>query len=97
MNYMNQQELVRLMASRVDGLSQRLASAALQAALDGITETMVQGGVVRLQEFGTFTARLRPARRVLHPRTREAIEIPAGYIPSFTPATHLRSQVGGHG
>ncbi len=96
MEYINRQELARLMADRVDGLSQRLAEAALQAAQECITETLKQGGVVRLNEFGTFSLRRRAARRVLHPRTREALDIPARLVPVFAPAPHLSNQVGVH-
>jgi nucleoid DNA-binding protein len=93
MDSLHREELVRLMANKVDGLSQRLAGAALSAALESITETLVQGGIVRLNEFGTFTVRKRSARRIQHPRTRETLEVAACTIPTFVPAAALRSRV----
>ncbi|WP_218081209.1 HU family DNA-binding protein [Anthocerotibacter panamensis] len=95
MDCINRQELARLMAQRVDGLSQRLATVALQTALECISETLVRGGVVRLSEFGTFSLRKRPGRRILHPRTREPLEVAECLVPMFAPATTLRTRVGG--
>ncbi|WP_287128122.1 HU family DNA-binding protein [Candidatus Cyanaurora vandensis] len=92
---LNGQDLARLVANRVDGLSQQLATAALQAALDEIAQTLTQGGKVRLQEFGTFSSRHRLGRRILHPRTREPLDLPARCVPIFVPASSLCARVAG--
>jgi DNA-binding protein HU-beta len=93
MDCINRQELTRMMANRVDGLSQRLAGAALQAALECMVETLGRGGVVRLSDFGTFSLRKRQTRSIQHPRTREVMNLPECMVPVFTPAPSLRAHV----
>ncbi len=95
MDAINRQELARLMAHKVDGLSQRVAAAALDAALDAITETLLRGGAVRLHDFGTFSTRHRPTRQVRHPKTRELLIVPAQRVTIFAPSAALRTQLGG--
>lgn len=93
MDGLNREELARLMAQRVDGLSQRLACAALTAALEEMSEILAKGGTIRLHEFGNFGIRRRSARQVRHPRTGELLLIPAARVAFFNPAQGLQQRV----
>ncbi|MEM6445006.1 MAG: HU family DNA-binding protein [Cyanobacteria bacterium J06642_2] len=85
--------LARQVAERVDGLSLRLAKAAVDALTDSIADTLADEGVIQLNGFGTFSVRHRSARQTLHPRTRKPISIPAANVPHFAPSPQLRQRV----
>jgi nucleoid DNA-binding protein len=90
---LNRQQLVQQMATRVDGLTQKLSAAALQAALDTIVEALSSGQPVHLSGFGTFSLRHRQARTNLHPRTGQPVAVPAARVAVFTPSAQLRKRL----
>lgn len=85
--------LARQVAAQVDGLSLRLAGAAVEAIASSIADALASDGTVQLNGFGTFSVRQRPARQTFHPRTREPITIPAASVPHFSPSPQLRDRV----
>ncbi|MEM9569238.1 MAG: HU family DNA-binding protein [Cyanobacteria bacterium P01_E01_bin.34] len=92
---MDRRTLARLVAERVDGLSVRMASAAVEATCEAIAESLAQGEGVTLSNFGTFKTRQRKARQTYHPRTRDPITIPAARTVAFVPSPKLQEQVRG--
>jgi nucleoid DNA-binding protein len=96
-NYLNQQLLAQRLADQVDGLSLRVASAAVQVLVETLAETLVAGGEIRLTGLGSFSVRYRRSRTTVHPRTRERITVPAAWVPRFSPSPQLRHQVQGAG
>jgi DNA-binding protein HU-beta len=73
------------------------ATRALEAFLDGIQNSLVQGDRVTLSGFGTFDVSHRKARRVLNPQSGSTIEIRARRVPRFAPSPDFRSAVDGEG
>lgn len=92
---MDRRTLARLVAERVDGLSVRMASAAIEATCEAIAESLAQGEGVTLSNFGTFKTRQRKARQTYHPRTQEPITIPAARAVAFVPSPKLQEKVRG--
>jgi nucleoid DNA-binding protein len=90
---LNRHTLSRQVAAQVDGLSIQMASAAIDACLESIAQSLASGGSIRLSGFGTFSLRQRKARTTRHPRTQQFITVPAALIPHFTPSIHLRQRV----
>jgi nucleoid DNA-binding protein len=90
---LTRQQLVQQMAERVDGLTQKLSTAALQAALDTIAESLAAGHPVHLSGFGTFGLRHRQARTNIHPRTGKPVAVPAARVVIFSPSTQLRKRL----
>ena len=90
---MDRRALARLVAERVDGLSVRMASAAIEATCDAIAESLAQGEGVTLSNFGTFKTRQRKARQTYHPRTKEPVTIPAARTAAFVPSPKLQELV----
>ncbi len=90
---LNRRTLARQMAQQVDGLTLQMAAAAVDALIDSVTASLVSGGKVRLTGFGSFSVRYRKARQTRHPRTQQSIDIPATYLPNFTPSAELRQLV----
>lgn len=91
---MNKSELIAEVAAKAD-LTKKDADAAVNAAIETITETLKQGDKVQLVGFGTFEVRQRGARAGRDPRTNQAIKIPASKAPAFKAGKALKDTVNG--
>lgn len=91
---MNKAELVSAAAEKAE-LSKKDTEAALNAALEVITEALVQNDKVQLVGFGSFESKVRAARTGRNPRTGEEIQIPASKLPVFKPGKALKDAVEG--
>ena len=90
---MNKTELIAAV-SQVAGLTKKDTERVINAALDAITASLVEGEKVQLSGFGTFEVKDREARIGRNPHTKEAIDIPATWVPSFKPSKALRDLIG---
>ena len=79
---MNKSDLVAVVAEKL-GATKRDAEASLNAVVDAITESLVQGEKIQLVGFGSFEVRKRAARKGRNPQTKEEIRIPASKTPVF--------------
>lgn len=86
---MNKTELVSAVAEKA-GLSKKNADAAVNAAIDAITEALKAGDKVALVGFGTFEVRARAERMGKNPQTGEAIKIAASKVPAFKAGKALK-------
>ena len=89
---MNKAELINATAEKT-GLSKKDTEASVAAALDVITEALIDGEKVQLVGFGSFEVKKRAARTGRNPRTKEEIEIPAAKIPVFKAGKALKDAV----
>ena len=89
---MNKAELIKSVA-RKTGLTGKQASAAVDAVLETIRESVAGGEKVYLTGFGTFEKRARSARTGRNPQTKEAIHLPARSVPTFRPGKKFRDNV----
>ena len=89
---MNKTELIAQVAEKT-GLSKKDTESIINAAVDTIASTMAQGDKVQLSGFGIFEVKDRQARVGRNPKTKEAIEIPAGRQPVFKPSKALKDIV----
>ena len=87
---MNKSELIDRIANAAD-ISKAAAGRALDAALDGITDSLQQSDPVVLVGFGTFTVRDRAARVGRNPQTGAPIQIQAAKVPAFKPGKALKA------
>ena len=72
------------------GLSKKDANAAVDAFAATVCEALSNGDSVGLIGFGTFEAKLRPARTGRNPQTGDPIDIPAKTVPVFKAGKKLR-------
>lgn len=79
---MNKTELIERIAVKAE-LSKKDAKDALEAALAVIQEAVVNGDLVQLVGFGTFSSSVRAARNGRNPLTGEKMEIKAAKVPKF--------------
>ncbi len=89
---MNKSQLVDHIAQTVD-ISKTKADAALNAIIEGISETLSNGDEVALIGFGTFKVNERAARTGRNPRTGEEIQIAAAKVPAFKAGKALKDAV----
>ena len=88
----NKAELINAAAEKA-GLSKKDTEAAVNAAIDAITECLASGDKVQLVGFGVFEVKARAARIGRNPKTRETINIPASKVPVFKPGKGLKDAV----
>ena len=90
---MTKQEFTNEVATKA-GLSSRDAARAVDAFLEGITETLQSGGEVAFTGFGKFTTQRRAERQGVNPRNpSEKVTIPAATVPKFTAGSQLKAAV----
>ena len=88
---MTKQELIEKVAAT--GITKAQAKAALEAALDGIKESIVKEGKMQLLGFGTFSVNERPAREGINPATKEKIQIAAKKVVKFKVASAIEAEL----
>lgn len=89
---MNKTELIKQVAQEAN-LTQKDATAPVQAVLDQITQALAKGDSVQLIGFGTFEVRERSARTGRNPQTGEEMFIPGGKTPAFKAGKSLKEAV----
>lgn len=89
---MNKTELISSIAEKA-GLTKVQAKAALEAAVNTVTEQLAKGDKVALIGFGTFSVAEKTARKGINPRTKEVIEIPARKAIKFKAGAELNDVV----
>lgn len=75
--------------------SKKAAADAVEAILDGITNTLTSGGEVNFTGFGKFSVAERGPRQGVNPRTGERITIAGGRVPKFSAGAGLKQKVKG--
>jgi nucleoid DNA-binding protein len=89
---MNKSQLVEHIAQTAD-ISKAKADAALNAIIEGISDTLSSGDEVVLIGFGTFKVNQRAARTGRNPKTGEEIQISAANVPAFKAGKALKEAV----
>ena len=89
---MNKAELINAAAEKA-GLSKKDTEAAVNAAIEAITEDLKQNDKVQLVGFGAFEVKARAERIGRNPRTKEEIKIPASKVPVFKPGKALKDAI----
>jgi DNA-binding protein HU-beta len=86
-------EFVDAVSERMDGVSRKQASEAVDAMLETITETLKRGSDVTFSGFGKFHVAERGSREGVNPRTGERMQIPASKVPRFTAGSGLKNAI----
>ena len=89
---MNKNELIAAVADKAD-MTKEQAAAAVDATIDTISDTLKDGGEVRLLGFGNFLVTHRKATTGRNPQTGAAIDIKATNVPKFKPGKGLKDKV----
>ena len=89
---MTKVELIAAVANEAN-LTKKDAEAAVNSALNAITNALKEGDKVALVGFGTFEVRERAAKTARNPRTGETINVPACKVPAFKAGKGLKDKV----
>ncbi|TXB61608.1 HU family DNA-binding protein [Phaeodactylibacter luteus] len=89
---MNKGDLINKIAESAN-LSKAQATDALNAVLDGITDSLKANDKVTLIGFGTFSVSHREARSGRNPQTGESIQIAAKNVVKFKPGKEISDAV----
>lgn len=94
---MNKIDLVRDVASKLQGMSldvtQKNTNLFIEAFLETIEESLLKGEEVRLLGFGTFSLITRKAHKGIVPKTGEKINVPEKRVVKFKPGKLLKEKV----
>lgn len=90
---MTRSDLIAGIASRFPQLTSLDVDLAVKVVLDGMFNTLVQGGRIEIRGFGSFALNYRPSRQGRNPRTGKPVAVPAKYVPHFKPGKDLRERV----
>ena len=89
---MNKTELIEKIAVGAE-LSKADAKKALEATIEAIKNTLVEGDKIQLIGFGTFSVSERPAREGINPATKEKITIAAKKVAKFKAGAELADAI----
>ncbi|MCK4891350.1 MAG: HU family DNA-binding protein [Candidatus Pacebacteria bacterium] len=90
---MTKDELIDVVAAKTD-ISKKDTERVINAVLESVTKTLVDGGKVAFTGFGTFSVNRREARVGVNPQHPEQkIQIPAMNVPKFKSGKSLKDAV----
>ena len=75
------------------GLSRDECAAMLEAVLEEIGDCLVNGEVVKVSNFGSFTVRQKRERTGRNPKTTEVVPIKPRRVVIFRPSERLKTNI----
>lgn len=88
-------ELVQKIQEANPDLRHREVQRIVSAIFEEIADAMAVGDRIEIRGFGAFSAKLRQSRRARNPRTGDAVDVPAKYVPFFKTGKLLRERLNG--
>ena len=82
----------RLMAGQIH-LSARDIVTSVNAVLEHMSNSLVDGDRIEIRGFGSIGLRYRAPRIGRNPKTGESVSVPGKYVPHFKPGRLLRERV----
>ena len=90
---MTKSELIELMAERQPQLSHKDIELAVKTMIEHMSQVLATGSRIEIRGFGSFSLHHRAARTGRNPKTGDAVQLPAKFVPHFKPGKELREQV----
>ena len=90
---MTKSELIQRLAEANPHLYLRDVERIVTTIFDEITDALADGDRVELRGFGAFSVKERGSRTGRNPRTGDAVEVPAKYVPYFKTGKQLREKL----
>jgi len=94
---MTKSELIARLAEANPHLYQRDMERIVTTIFDEITAALARGDRVELRGFGAFSVKERGPRTGRNPRTGDAVDVSAKYIPYFKTGKQLRERLNASG
>ena len=90
MRALTKSELIDRIFARLPNLTSREAEFAVNEVLRTTVSALSRGVRVEIRGFGSFSVKHREARKGRNPRTGEAVQVPAKYVPYFRAGQEIR-------
>ena len=90
---MTKSELIARLAEANPHLYRQDVERIVTTIFEEITATLARGDRVELRGFGAFSVKERGPRTGRNPRTGEAVQVAAKYIPYFKTGKQLREKL----
>jgi|TARA_R110000850_G_scaffold100373_2_gene207848 integration host factor subunit beta len=90
---MTKSELVEIIASKQTQLSVKDVELAVKTLIDLMSNTLSSGQRIEIRGFGSFSLHYRASRLGRNPKTGEAVNLDAKFVPHFKPGKELRDKV----
>lgn len=90
---MTKSEIIDLLARKQSHLSAKDVEWAVKIILERMSEALANGDRIEVRGFGSFSLHYRGGRKGRNPKTGEAVELSAKYVPHFKPGKELRERV----
>lgn len=90
---MTKSELIARIAAANPHLYHRDVERIVTTIFDEITSALARGDRVELRGFGAFSVKERDSRTGRNPRTGEAVNVSAKYVPFFKTGKELREKL----
>ncbi len=90
---MTKSELIARLAGHYPRLTAKDVEVAVNAILEAMNTSLVQGRRIEIRSFGSFEIHHRAARTGRNPKTGERVPVPEKYVPYFKAGRELRERV----
>src|SRR5690606_4642537 len=80
---MTKSELVELIASKQTQLSVKDVELAVKSIIEHMSQSLADGQRIEIRGFGSFSLHHRAARTGRNPKTGDAVQLPAKFVPHF--------------
>ena len=87
---MNNKEIIQSVSQKA-ALTKQATEQLLHATVQIITDTLREGGDVKIQHFGTLGVSARKARTVTNPRNGKKTHVPEKQVWTFKPNASLKN------
>ena len=88
---MNKREMIEALSAK--GIKKKDANKFIDGFISCITDALVAGEKVMIQDFGTFFVKEHAAHLGRNPRTGEVVKVPAFNAPTFRAGKGLKNRV----
>lgn len=90
---MNRTEMIKSVASKIEGATQKDIAVVVDTLIETIVEAVASGDKVAIAGFGSFDVSERAERQGRNPKTGEAMTIAASKAPKFKAAKAFKDAV----
>ncbi|HHI75807.1 MAG TPA: integration host factor subunit beta [Gammaproteobacteria bacterium] len=90
---MTKSELIEVIAREQSHLAYRDVELAVKCMIEQMSQALATGNRIEIRGFGSFSLHYRPPRMGRNPKTGEAVQLAAKYVPHFKPGKELRERV----
>lgn len=90
---MRRDELIEVVAENFSDIPKFEISLIINCFLEAIKKSLIKKEIIELRGFGTFSVKLRKAKKARNPKTGDEVMMQERCMPHFKPGTLLKKMV----